>query len=63
MNPSLKAFSVLIGIIMLSVFFDPITPLISLILTVAITFVLGKVSLKRWILLFSPFIFMSIVYV
>jgi energy-coupling factor transport system permease protein len=63
MNPSLKAFSVLIGIVMLSVFFDPITPLISLILTVAITFVLGKVSLKRWILLFSPFIFMSIVYV
>ncbi len=63
MNPSLKAFSILVSIVILSVFFDPVTPMISILLTITITFVFGKVSFKRWILLFSPFVFMGIVYV
>lgn len=63
MNPSIKALSIIVSILMLSIFFDPVTPLISLILTISITFIFGKISFKKWILLFSPFIFMAIVYV
>ena len=63
MNPSIKALSILVCILMLSIFFDPVTPLLSLVMTIAITFVFGKISFKKWILLFSPFLFMAIVYV
>ncbi|WNF21224.1 energy-coupling factor transporter transmembrane component T [Mesobacillus jeotgali] len=62
MNPSIKALSILVSILLLSIFFDPVTPLLSLILTIAVTFIFGKVSFKKWILLFSPFLFMGIVY-
>lgn len=62
MNPSIKALSVLVSILLLSIFFDPVTPLLSLVLTIAITFIFGKVSFKKWVLLFSPFLFMGIVY-
>jgi energy-coupling factor transport system permease protein len=63
MNPSIKALSVLVSIMLLSIFFDPVTPLLSLVLTTAVTFIYGKVSFKKWFLLFSPFLFMAIVYV
>ncbi|WP_226676740.1 energy-coupling factor transporter transmembrane component T family protein [Mesobacillus jeotgali] len=63
MNPSIKALSILVCILILSIFFDPVTPLLSLVMTIAITFVFGKISVKKWILLFSPFLFMAIVYV
>lgn len=63
MNPSIKALSLVISILLLSIFFDPVTPLLSLILTIFFTFIFGKVSFKRWVLLFSPFLFMAIVYV
>ncbi|WLR56844.1 energy-coupling factor transporter transmembrane component T [Mesobacillus subterraneus] len=63
MNPSIKALSILVSILLLSIFFDPVTPLLSLILTIAITFIFGKIHFKKWILLFSPFLFMAIVYV
>ncbi|GAE45487.1 energy-coupling factor transporter transmembrane component T family protein [Mesobacillus boroniphilus] len=63
MNPSIKALSIIVSILLLSIFFDPITPLLSLVLTIAITFVFGKISFKKWLLLFSPFLFMAIVYV
>ncbi|MEW8972458.1 MAG: energy-coupling factor transporter transmembrane component T [Mesobacillus sp.] len=62
MNPSIKALSILVSILLLSIFFDPVTPLLSLILTIAVTFIFGKVSFKKWVLLFSPFLFMGIVY-
>jgi len=63
MNPSIKALSILVSILLLSIFFDPVTPLLSLVLTVVITFSFAQVSFKKWILLFSPFLFMAIVYV
>ncbi|WP_102263124.1 energy-coupling factor transporter transmembrane component T family protein [Mesobacillus jeotgali] len=63
MNPSIKALSILVCILILSIFFDPVTPLLSLVMTIAITFVFGKINFKKWILLFSPFLFMAIVYV
>ncbi|RSD26142.1 energy-coupling factor transporter transmembrane component T family protein [Mesobacillus subterraneus] len=63
MNPSIKALSIVVGILMLSFFFDPVTPLLSFLLTIAITFIFGKVSFKKWIFLFLPFLFMAVVYV
>ncbi|MEH7179393.1 energy-coupling factor transporter transmembrane component T family protein [Neobacillus vireti] len=63
MNPSIKAFAVVISILILSVFFDPITPLIIILLTVTATFLLATVSFKKWLLLFAPFLFIAFIYV
>lgn len=62
-NPSIKALAVVICVIILSVFFDPVTPLITIGWTIGATFLLGKPSFKKWLLLFSPFLFVAIVYV
>lgn len=63
LNPSIKSISIVICILILSIFFDPVTPMISLALTTALTFILGKVSFRKWIFLFAPFLFMAAVYV
>jgi energy-coupling factor transport system permease protein len=62
-NPSIKAFAVVISILILSLFFDPITPLLTIIWAVSITFIFGRISFKKWILLFAPFLFIAIIYV
>ena len=62
-NPSVKAFTVIVCVLILSVFFDPVTPFLTLVMTAAATFIFGRVSFKRWILLFSPFIFMAAIYI
>lgn len=62
-NPSIKAFTVIVCVLILSVFFDPVTPFLTLVMTAAATFIFGRVSFKRWILLFSPFIFMAAIYI
>lgn len=62
-NPSIKAFTVIVCVLILSVFFDPVTPFLTFVMTAAATFIFGRVSFKRWILLFSPFIFMAAIYI
>ncbi|RBP92338.1 energy-coupling factor transport system permease protein [Cytobacillus firmus] len=62
-NPSIKALTVIVCVLILSLFFDPVTPFLTLVVTAGATFIFGKVSFKRWILLFSPFIFMAIIYI
>ncbi|MEQ6389211.1 energy-coupling factor transporter transmembrane component T [Bacillaceae bacterium S4-13-58] len=62
-NPTIKAFSVVLSVLLLSIFFDPVTPSMSIALIVTITFLFGNVSFKRWILLFSPFLFIALIYV
>lgn len=62
LNPSIKAFSSMICILLLSLFFDPVTPLLSIITIIALTFIFGEVSLKKWLLMFTPFLFMATVY-
>lgn len=59
-NPSIKAVTVFITGVLLAFLYDPITPLMYLIFTIAVTFTLGKISIKRWLLLFTPFVFLSI---
>ncbi|MEH7112266.1 energy-coupling factor transporter transmembrane component T [Neobacillus niacini] len=62
-NPSIKAFTVVVSILILSVFFDPITPLVTILWSVTVTFLFGRVSFKKWLLLFTPFLFIAVIYV
>lgn len=62
-NPSIKAFTVIVAILILTRFFDPVTPLLMILWSVAVTFVFGSVSFKKWLLLFAPFLFIAIIYV
>lgn len=55
LNPSLKALTIAVFVILLAFIFDPITPLLFLIATIAITFILGKVEWKKYCLYFIPF--------
>lgn len=59
-NPTMKAFAVLIPALLLAVTFDPLTPFIYLVFTVAVTFLFGKVAFKRWIVIFSPFLLLAL---
>ncbi|MCM3785064.1 energy-coupling factor transporter ATPase [Neobacillus mesonae] len=63
MNPSVKALAITLGVIMLSLAFDPITQLSALILTIVLTAWFGNISWRRWLLLFTPFIIMALGYV
>lgn len=62
-NPSIKALAIVISILILSVFFDPITPLVTILWSVTVTFLFGCVSFKKWLLLFAPFLFIAVIYV
>src|SRR5690625_1562333 len=59
-NPTIKAITVFITGVLLAFLYDPITPLIYLIFTILVTFLFGNISLKRWLMLFTPFVFLSI---
>lgn len=59
-NPTMKAFTVFIPGLLLAFLFDPFTPLMYLIFTIIMTFLLSDISFKRWILLFTPFVFLSL---
>lgn len=63
MNPSIKALAVTLGVILLSLAFDPFTQLSALIVTILLTAWLGQVSWRRWLLLFAPFLIMALGYV
>lgn len=62
-NPSIKGLAVIMAVILLSLTLDPITPLLALIWTTGMTFVLGRVSWKKWLLGFAPFLIMCAGYV
>ncbi len=58
-NPAMKAFAVLIPALLLAFTFDPLTPFIYLVFTVAVTFLTREVNFKRWIVIFSPFLLLA----
>ncbi|MNJ35470.1 energy-coupling factor transporter transmembrane component T family protein [Paenibacillus bouchesdurhonensis] len=62
MNPSLKGLTVILGVILLSFAFDPITISVSLIYVLMVTVIFGRISWRRWLLLFLPFFIMAIGY-
>ena len=59
LNPSIKAITIALIVVLLAFIFDPITPFIFLIGTIAITFIFGNVEWKKYILYFIPFSILS----
>lgn len=63
LNPSIKAFTVLVSVLLLAFVFDPVTPFFFLVATVLITFIFGKVRPKKWFYRFLPFFIIAFGYV
>lgn len=63
LNPSMKALTVTLCVLLLSFAFDPVTPLAALVFTVAVTWLAGNISWRRWLLLFTPFVIMALGYI
>lgn len=59
LNPSIKAITIALLVVLLAFIFDPITPFVFLIGTIAITFIFGKVAWKKYALYFIPFTILS----
>lgn len=59
LNPSIKAITIALLVVLLAFIFDPITPSVFLIGTIAITFIFGKVEWKKYVLYFIPFSILS----
>lgn len=59
LNPSIKALTIIILIILLALIFDPMTPALFIAWTIALTFLGGKVSWKRYLLFFIPFFILA----
>lgn len=55
LNPSIKALTIIMAIILLALIFDPLTPVLFMIFTISLTFIGGKVQWKRYLLYFIPF--------
>ncbi|MCY9515529.1 energy-coupling factor transporter transmembrane component T family protein [Paenibacillus apiarius] len=62
-NPSIKGLAIIVAVILLSLTFDPVTPLFALAYTILFTFGLGRVPWRRWLLGFVPFFIMGFGYV
>ncbi|MFD1608195.1 energy-coupling factor transporter transmembrane component T family protein [Oceanobacillus luteolus] len=60
LNPSYKAVTIIVFIIFLATIFEPVTPLLFLIWTFVVTFLFGGVSLKKYLLYFTPFIIFAL---
>lgn len=55
----MKAITITLVILLLALVFDPVTPSLYLLSTIAITFLLGAVSFRKWILYFLPFLIIA----
>lgn len=62
MNPSIKGLTVITGVILMSLAFDPVTVSVSLIYILMITVIFGRISWRRWLFLFVPFFILAIGY-
>ncbi|MFC4558306.1 energy-coupling factor transporter transmembrane component T family protein [Virgibacillus kekensis] len=55
LNPSIKAVSIVVVVILLALVFDPITPFLFMVFTITLTFFGGEISIKKYALYFLPF--------
>lgn len=58
-NPSVKALTVLISVFLISVRMEPVAPLLFMIWVVALTFLLGKVAVKPYLLLWCSVLLLA----
>ncbi|MFC4023559.1 energy-coupling factor transporter transmembrane component T family protein [Oceanobacillus longus] len=56
LNPSIKALTIMMLVVLLAFIFEPLTPMLFLIWTISITFIFGKVEWKKYVLYFIPFV-------
>ncbi|UCZ52221.1 energy-coupling factor transporter transmembrane protein EcfT [Bacillus shivajii] len=59
-NPSVKAFTIFIPGLLLAFIFDPVTPAIYLLFTITMTFLLSNIPFKKWLMIFTPFVLLSL---
>ncbi|MFC3039807.1 energy-coupling factor transporter transmembrane component T family protein [Virgibacillus xinjiangensis] len=59
-NPSIKAFAVLLPGILLGFTFDVFTPLLYFVFILGITFTMSDIPVLRWLKLFSPFVLVAL---
>ncbi|WP_117153697.1 energy-coupling factor transporter transmembrane component T family protein [Paraliobacillus quinghaiensis] len=55
LNPSIKAITVILSVLLLTMVFDPITPFLFLVWIWILTIFVAKVNIKKYLLYFSPF--------
>ena len=60
LNPSIKALTIMMLIVLLAFIFEPITPLLFLIWTILVTFIFGKIDFKKYVLYFTPFVIFAL---
>lgn len=56
LNPSIKAITIILSVLLLTFVFDPITPLLFIIWIWIITLFVAKVKIKKFLLFLSPFL-------
>lgn len=54
LNPAVKAFTVMLCVLTLALFYDPWTPLLFLVWTLGIGALLGRIHWKKWLLFLPP---------
>ncbi|WP_027963593.1 energy-coupling factor transporter transmembrane component T family protein [Halalkalibacillus halophilus] len=60
LNPTLKAFTILVPGVLLGLMFDIFTPLFYLVFVILVTFLFSNISMKKWLLIFTPFVLLAI---
>lgn len=63
LNPSIKALTVLVLVLLLSFVFDPVTPLLFWVFIIIMTFGFGQIDIRKWLLIFIPFLLVAFGYV
>ncbi|HEX5565083.1 MAG TPA: energy-coupling factor transporter transmembrane protein EcfT, partial [Sporosarcina sp.] len=59
LNPSMKALTILLLVVLLALIFDPVTPSLLLLCTILLTFLGGNVDWRKYFLYFLPFALLS----
>ncbi|PLR95774.1 energy-coupling factor transporter transmembrane component T family protein [Bacillus sp. T33-2] len=59
----MKALTVIVLVLLLSIVFDPVTPLLFWLLILIVTFRFGKIEIRKWLLIFIPFLIVALGYV
>ena len=62
-NPAIKAFAVIVSVFLLSLVYDPVTPLLFWLSICAVTLFSGSIRIKKWLLYFLPFLVVALGYV
>ncbi|NLP26335.1 MAG: energy-coupling factor transporter transmembrane protein EcfT [Clostridiales bacterium] len=60
LNPSIKAITIILCVLLLTMVFDPITPLVFILWIFFVTIFVAKVRIKKFLLFLSPFLIFAV---